>query len=41
VAEAVAFARESPFPEPDALWQDMYADQRLNQPPNRGAGTDA
>jgi TPP-dependent pyruvate/acetoin dehydrogenase alpha subunit len=33
ITEAVAFARESPFPEPEELWTDMYADERLNHAP--------
>jgi acetoin:2,6-dichlorophenolindophenol oxidoreductase subunit alpha len=33
IAEAVTFARESPFPEPEELWTDMYADERLNHAP--------
>jgi acetoin:2,6-dichlorophenolindophenol oxidoreductase subunit alpha len=41
VAEAVAFARESPYPEPDELWRDMYVDERLNRPPRLGGGTHA
>ena len=26
IEEAVAFARESPYPEPEALFEDMFAD---------------
>jgi pyruvate dehydrogenase E1 component alpha subunit len=26
VEEALEFARESPYPEPDELFEDMYAD---------------
>ncbi len=33
VAAAVRFALDSPFPAPDALWEDMYADKALNHPP--------
>lgn len=33
VADAVKFALDSPLPEPDALWQNMYADPALNRPP--------
>jgi TPP-dependent pyruvate/acetoin dehydrogenase alpha subunit len=33
VSEAVTFARDSPFPGPDALWEDMFADPSLNHPP--------
>jgi TPP-dependent pyruvate/acetoin dehydrogenase alpha subunit len=33
IAEVVAFARESPYPEPEELWTDMYADERLNHAP--------
>ena len=32
VEAAVAFALAAPHPEPAALWQDMYADERLNAP---------
>jgi pyruvate dehydrogenase E1 component alpha subunit len=32
VAAAVKFASDSPFPEPTALWEHMYADQSLNRP---------
>jgi TPP-dependent pyruvate/acetoin dehydrogenase alpha subunit len=30
VATAVEFALASAYPEPEALWQDMYVDERLN-----------
>jgi acetoin:2,6-dichlorophenolindophenol oxidoreductase subunit alpha len=33
VAAAVKFASDSPFPEPTALWEHMYADPALNGPP--------
>jgi acetoin:2,6-dichlorophenolindophenol oxidoreductase subunit alpha len=33
IAAAVDFALASPFPEPDALWADMYSDERLNRAP--------
>jgi acetoin:2,6-dichlorophenolindophenol oxidoreductase subunit alpha len=36
VEGAVAFARDSPYPEPAALWEDMYCDPRLNVAPNEG-----
>ncbi len=32
IAAAVAFALESPDPDPASLWDDMYVDPRLNQP---------
>jgi acetoin:2,6-dichlorophenolindophenol oxidoreductase subunit alpha len=32
VAAAVTFAADSPFPEPSALWEHMYADPSLNRP---------
>jgi acetoin:2,6-dichlorophenolindophenol oxidoreductase subunit alpha len=32
VAAAVDFATESPFPDPAALWEHMYADPSLNRP---------
>lgn len=33
MSAAVEFALGSPYPEPDALWEDMYYDERLNRPP--------
>ena len=26
IEEAVTFARESPYPDPSEVWEDMYAD---------------
>ena len=33
IAAAVAFALESPDPDPSSLWDDLFVDPRLNQPP--------
>jgi acetoin:2,6-dichlorophenolindophenol oxidoreductase subunit alpha len=37
IATAVRFALDSPEPEPEALWQHMYVEERLNRPPVFGA----
>jgi pyruvate dehydrogenase E1 component alpha subunit len=34
IAAAVAFALESPDPDPESLWDDMYVDSRLNRAPS-------
>jgi acetoin:2,6-dichlorophenolindophenol oxidoreductase subunit alpha len=41
IADAVTFARESPFPEPEELWSDMYSDEQLNRMPQTPEGSHA